>query len=125
MTCYDKKGENQIIRGFFSEFVERMVREGGAISYTECKGNDSFSVYRPYGHFGVTPFDPECFKRVAENICVEAGVKLLYHAQLIGAVAENNTIQSAYFSTVSGVEMVHAKVFIDTTGNSALAAHAG
>lgn len=125
MTCYDKKGDVQIIRGFFSEFVQRMIDDGGAISYTECRGGDSFSGYRPYGHIGVTPFDPECFKRVSERMCCEAGVELMYHAQLIGAVAENDTIQSAYFSTVSGIVMVHAKVFIDTTGNSALAAHAG
>lgn len=125
MTCYDKKGEKQIIRGFFSEFVERMAAQGGAIPPENCHGGDSYSGYRPKGHIGVTPFSPEVFKRVAEEFCLEAGVKLLYHTQLIGAQTENNTIECAYFATVSGVEAVHAKVFIDTTGNASLAHHAG
>lgn len=125
MTCYDKKGETQIIRGFFSQFVERMVAEGGAISYRDCPGSDSRSGYRTKGHIGVTPFSPEVFKRVAESLCTEAGVHLLYHTQLIGCETEENTIRTAYFATVSGIEAVHAKVFIDTTGNASLAAHAG
>lgn len=125
MTCYDKRGENQIIRGFFSQFVDRLIAEGGAISYRDCRGNDSLSGYRPKGHMGVTPFSVEVFKRISETICEENDVKLMYHATLIGCDTEDRTIKTAYFSTVAGILAVHAKVFIDTTGNAALAACAG
>ncbi len=125
MTCYDKKGETQLIRGFFSEFVERMVADGGAVSYRECKGNDSYSGYRPYGHKAVTPFAQESFKRVSEALCVEAGVKLLYHTQVVACDTDGRRITCAYLVTADGVAAVHAEQFIDATGTAALAAAAG
>ena len=59
MTCYDSKGKEVIIRGFFAEFVDAMIRDGGAVSYRDCPGGDSHSGYRTAGHIGVTPFDVE------------------------------------------------------------------
>ena len=125
MTCYDKQGKTQIIRGFFSEFVEAMVAEGGAISYRDCPGSDSFSGYRVNGHIGVTPFDPECLKRTAERFCLSSGVKLCYHMMLIAAETDERCIRTAYFAAVEGIVAIHARVFIDTTGTSQLAYLAG
>lgn len=120
MTCYDKREENQIIRGFFEEFVQRMVKEGGAIHHSECKGSDSFSGYRTSCHFGVTPFTDECFIRVAESFCEEAGVRILYHTCVIGSETENNTIKSVYANYGAQIFKICAKQYIDTTGNSTL-----
>lgn len=125
MTCYDHKGEKQIIKGFFSEVVDRMVEEGGAIHHSKCRNNMSYSGYRMKGHDGVTPFSAECLKRVAEDFCVEAGVKLLYHSRVIGCECEDNTVKCAYIATPAGVEAIYAKAFIDTTGNASLAESAG
>lgn len=125
MTCYDRKGEVQIIRGFFQEFVDRLIAEGGAIHHSKCPGGDSFAGYRSKGHYGVTPVEPEVIKTVAEKMCNEAGVKLLYHSRVIGCDTENNTIKSAYIATPAGVEVINAKVYIDTTGNASLAEKAG
>lgn len=125
MTCYDHAGKNRIIRGFFAELVDRLVAEGGAISYKDCPGLDSYSGYRLTGHTGVTPFSVEVFKRVAEEMCLESGVRLLYHTHLVACETVDNVIQKAYFAAVSGIEAITAKVFIDTTGSATLAYHAG
>ncbi len=121
MTCYDKKGETQIIRGLFSEVVERLVADGGAISYTDCPGSDSRSAYRTVGHIGVTPFDAESLKRVSETMCLESGVKLLYHLTLVAADTEGRRLTRAYFAGVDGITAISARQFIDTTGNASLA----
>lgn len=125
MTCYDAKGETIIIRGFFTEFVERMVADGGAVSYRDCPGGDSHSGYRLKGHIGVTPFDVESFKRVSEEMCLEAGVKLLYHVSLIGCETNGDKITHVYIATNSGIDRISANVFIDATGSATLAALAG
>lgn len=125
MTCYDRTGKTQIIRGFFSEFVERMIQEGGAVSPADCHGGDSYSGYRTAGHIGVTPFSPEVFKTVAEAFCTEEKVKLLYHSRLIACETQDGIVRKAYFSNVSGLDAVRAKVFIDTTGSAVLAEKAG
>ncbi len=125
MTCYDAKGETQIIRGLFSELVDRMVAEGGAISPAECRGNDSRSGYRPRGHIGVTPFDFEVLKRVTEAMCLEAGVQLLYHTTVIGCDTEDSRITRVYAADPNRVVAVDATMFIDTTGSALLADKAG
>ncbi len=125
MTCYDQKGEKQIIKGFFDEFIRRMAENDGAILPETCPGGDSKSGYREKGHIGVTPFSAEVLKKTAEDICREAGVQVLYHARLIDCETAEDRIKAAYFATVSGVEKFTAKVFIDTTGSATLAYRAG
>lgn len=125
MTCYDSKGKEVIIRGFFSEFVEALIKDGGAVSYRDCHGGDSHSGYRTAGHIGVTPFDVESFKRVAEALCLDSGVKLLYHAQMIGCETDGRRLKCVYIATSRGIERINANVFIDATGSASLAAMAG
>ena len=84
MTCYDSKGETQIIRGIFEQLVTRLIEVGGAISHKNCHGGDSYSGYRIPGHYGVTPFSQEALKCVTEQMCLEAGVRLIYHTTVIG-----------------------------------------
>ena len=125
MTCMDTKGEKQIIKGFFEEFVQELLKENGAIYHTNCPGCDSYSGYRETGHIGVTPYDFEAFKRVADKLCLEAGVKLIYHATLVKTEAESGRVTSAYLALKDGIYRVDAKVFIDTTGDGALSYQAG
>lgn len=125
MTCYDAKGEEQIIRGLFSELVDRLVEAGGAIPPSACRGGDSYSGYRPYGHIGVTPFDVETLKRVTEQMCLESGVKLLYHTLCIGCEKENDRITRVIAADHNEIIAISAKMFIDTTGYASLAERAG
>ncbi len=125
MTCYDAEGKNQIIRGLFSELVERLVEEGGAVHPSKCPGCDAYSGYRMTGHIGVTPFDYEVLKRVLEKMCIEAGVKLLYHTTLIGCEKEANRITHAYAADGNDIITIKASAFIDTTGSASLAQKAG
>lgn len=125
MTCYDAKGENQIIKGLFSELVQRLIDRDGAISHTLCRGGDSYSGYRIAGHIGVTPFNSEDLKIVMEQMCLECGVKLLYHTQVIGCNTEDHNIKEIYSADQERICSIRAKMFIDTTGCAALAHKAG
>lgn len=125
MTCYDCEGKQQIIKGLFEELVQRMIADGGAIDHKMCHGGDSRSGYRTAGHIGVTPFNVECLKRVTEQMCLEAGVKLLYHTTVIGCRREENKIKTVYAADSEKIIGIKAKMFIDATGNSSLTAKAG
>lgn len=140
MTCLDVAGERQIIKGIYDEFITEMQRDGGAIDWRECMGGNSYCGYRTRGHVGVVPYNIESFKRTAERMCVEAGVKLLYHARLVAAdvadpdgAADSTPVASstarriacAYFSTKAGIYEISAAEFIDATGDAALAHEAG
>ena len=66
----------QVVRGIPDELVERMKSRGFSPGHLE-----DF-----VGYCGtVTPFSPEGMKVVMEEMCIEAGVTLLYHTDFIDA----------------------------------------
>ena len=127
MTCYDRMGENQIIRGAFDELVRRLVAEGGAVAPEDCRKMDGYSGYNPFhtGHLGTTPFDKEVLKRVMEEMCIEAGVELKYHYLFVAAEKKDRRLSSCVFATKNGFYKISAKAFIDCTGDGDVCFNAG
>lgn len=70
-------------------------------------------------------FDPEQMKYILEQMCIDAGVNLLYHTRVIGAECHSGKITSVITESGSGRQLWKAKVYIDCTGNGDLAALAG
>ena len=126
MTSYDRQGKVMLIRGVFRRFVDRMIAAGGAIDPSECMDCGSHASYKLRGHLGVTPFDTEIFKTVAEQMCAEAGVRLRYQYHFVGAEkSDGRTVSACVFSTTAGLCRVRAKAVIDCTGNADVCASAG
>ena len=127
MTCYDPDGQKQVIKGFFDEFVREMEKRGGAIHPEHVDAGTSYSGYRVYGHAHCGPFNAEAFKRVAEDLCAESGVELLYHAMFVAPCmnADGTQIEGAVFATKGGLIQVNAKAFIDCTGDADVAYRSG
>lgn len=126
MSVMDPTGEYPVVKGFLEEFVGRMAKKNGARLPADCHGGDSWSAYRKPGHIGVVPFDPECFKFTAEEVCKEAGVKILYHLLLVRTeVSSDGTVKKAFFATKKGIVSISAKVFVDATGDADLSALSG
>ncbi len=125
MTCYDANGKDRIIKGLYLELEQRLLKMNGAIAPSQCHGGDSFSGYRTKGHIGVMPFDYETIKIVLEQMCLESGVTLLYHTNILSCDREGNSITRVYASDSNNIISVDAKMFIDTTGTALLAYKAG
>lgn len=106
--------------GVFDDLVRRLVAEGGAIPPEECRRKDGYSGYNPAhtGHMGTTPFDKEALKRVMEEMCIEAGVRLKYHYLFVAAEKQGRELVSCIFATKNGFYKIHAKTFIDCTGDA-------
>lgn len=125
MTCYDTLGENQIIKGIFSEFVNELAELGGAVRPEDCRKCDSFSGYKLSGHLGTTPVDKEKVKLVMERMCEEAGVELKYHYLFISAETEGRKVTACNFATSAGIYRIDAKEIIDCSGNASVCHSAG
>lgn len=69
--------------------------------------------------------DPLVLGWELERLCLSAGVRLMYHMTLCGAVRENNRITDGVFACKQGLVRVRGRVFIDATGDGDLAAFAG
>jgi FAD dependent oxidoreductase len=61
----------------------------------------------------------------AEDLCLEAGVRLVYHHHLFDTVIKDGKIDSAILFSKSGLTAAKAEIFIDCTGDADLAAKAG
>lgn len=61
----------------------------------------------------------------AEDLLLEAGVRLYYHHTLFDAVTKNGAIDSIVLHSKSGLTAARAKVYVDCSGDADLAAKAG
>ena len=125
MTCFDSTGEVQVIRGLFEEIVQRMVALGGAIHPSKIRATSPYSAWKTAGHDHVTPFDAETLKFVLDDMCAQAGVRVLLHARFVSPIMQGNAIKGAVLLTRSGLENVSAQVVIDATGDGDVAYSAG
>ncbi len=125
MTCMDKKGENQIIKGAYDELVRKMVALNAAKAPEDCCKCDSYSGYKLKGHLGTVPFDKETLKFVMEQTCLEKGVRLKYHFKFVQAEKKGRKITACIFATKNGFYRIEAKTVIDCTGDAAVCYNAG
>lgn len=125
MTCYDGKGETQIIRGIFDELVRKLEEEGGAIHPSRVGWATPHAAFIRIGHDHVTPFDSEMLKIVAEQMLLEAGVELLYYTQFIDCITRDGKIETVIAAKKEGLCAIQAKLYIDCSGDADVAEKAG
>ena len=109
-------GSRQVVTGLPQELVERMAAKQGCVGHIEDTTGYASSV---------TPFDAEVMKLTLDEMALEFGVDVLFHATLIDARTENGALRSAVVQTKSGAMELHGTVFIDASGDGALALAAG
>ena len=97
-----------IIGGVLAEVIERLQAAGGW-----------GSARTPLA------FDAEAFKFVADDMCREAGVKLLLHSWVGQPTVQRGRIESVTVENKSGAQRLSAAVYVDATGDADLAARAG
>lgn len=78
-----------------------------------------------YDHATFLNVDSELFKIVAEEMCLEAGVRLRYHSWAVAAIQEGPQVKGAILESKAGRQAIRAKICIDGTGDGDLAASAG
>lgn len=109
-------GNRQVVTGLPQELVERMAAKQGCVGHIEDTTGYASTV---------TPFDAEIMKLVLDEMAQEFGVDVLFHATLIDTTVENGTVHSIKVQTRSGALELQGLVFVDATGDGALAFSAG
>jgi len=138
----DMAGHTQrTVAGICYEFLQRMIRIGGAVEPPEadCFTSDPDAWWRwarwgfedfyartkplPTAYAGA--FDPEAWKQVSFEMSKEAGVALRMHSWFSRAVVEDGRVRAAIVETKAGRQAVRGRVFIDASGDGDLYASAG
>ncbi len=100
----------QIVGGIGLEMRDRMVESGEAA----FRGGGDRSA-----------FDPEALKWLSVRMCREAGVRILHHVWVAGAIVEEGCVRGAIVESKAGRLAVRGKVVVDATGDGDVFASAG
>jgi hypothetical protein len=100
-------GEKQLVGGIFEEVVVRLKKEG---------------AFKDGSHLGLRHhcFDPETLKGVLQDLALSAGVNMLLHTFIVGAVNGDGYVSFVRAASKSGLEEIGADFFIDATGDADL-----
>jgi len=71
------------------------------------------------------PFHPEGLKRLLDEKTIDAGVDVRFFTRVIDAEVEGKKVIGALISNVEGYKFIHAKAYVDATGDAALSALCG
>ena len=108
------------VHPFMSNHLNKQPLDGPV--YTEWV--EKMRQYRP--HKGKDRhISKDAAMLAAEDLCLEAGVDLLYHHHLADVLVSDGAIDALVLFSKSGLTAARAKVYIDCTGDADLAARAG
>ncbi|HEY6355478.1 MAG TPA: FAD-dependent oxidoreductase [Burkholderiaceae bacterium] len=106
----------QLVHGVVDELLERIERLGGLNA-----PQDGLQ-----GRIRVRSYDIPAYKCAADQLLLAAGVRMLLHALLVGALCdEAGYLQAAIVETKSGRGAIRARWFVDASGDADLAHHSG
>jgi len=114
-TFHDINGR-QVIQGIAGELVERLVQLTASHGHVRDLTFDNASM---------TPFDPEGMKYLLFKMVEEAGVKLLLHTFVAGAVASGRRVEAVIVESKSGRQAICPKIVIDCSADADIAARVG
>lgn len=123
-----------VIKGFAEEILDRLPRDAIAGPGTDEWGSRQearaahWSQRTAAFHDIVTwspTVDPERLKLASQEVVLESGVRLVFHAWAALPILEEGVVRGATFESKAGRQAIRAKVVIDATGDGDLFARAG
>jgi FAD dependent oxidoreductase len=133
-------GPEITVTGICMEMIERMQRIGAAVYPPPEDRRQSEEMWRKWARWGVhdfrstskplpivmaAAFDPDGWKRVANDMIAEAGVNLRLHSWFSKAIVDGGRIKGVICETKEGRQALLGDVIVDTSGDLDVAASAG
>jgi hypothetical protein len=133
-------GDEISVRGLCAEMIERMERIGLCVTPPAAERRSDEALWRKWSRWGVFDFhshqkpqpicyasayDPDGFKRVANDMVGQAKVDLRLHSWFSRAIREDGRIKGVVCETKAGRQAILGEVVIDATGDLDVAASAG
>lgn len=104
-------GRQRIVGGITREFMDRLIARGGTI----LREDRSYQM----------TFDPESMIWLCQEMAIEAGVELLLHTWVVGAVCRDGRVTGVVVENKTGRQAFLGRVVIDATGDGDVAMRAG
>src|SRR5579863_6939168 len=133
-------GSEVSVRGLCAELIGRLERLGLAVTPPEADRRSDAAMWRKWSRWGVfdftshvrpqpicyaTAFDPDGFKRVANDMIEEAKVRLRLHSWFAKSIVEGGRVVGVIVESKEGRQAVLGDIVVDATGDLDVAASAG
>jgi glycine/D-amino acid oxidase-like deaminating enzyme len=133
-------GQEVTVTGLCMEMIERMAKVGACVYPPAEDRRQGWDTYRKWAHWGLfdfrtaskpaaivmaAAFDPDGWKRVANEMVAEAGVDVRLHSWFSKAIVADGRIQGVICETKAGRQAIMGDIMIDTSGDLDVAAAAG
>lgn len=104
----------QVVHGFLDDFVAAMEHRGGLAPPVR------------YGKTYTRVHDPLVWREAADALLAEAGVRVIYHSVVTGALVEGGErVEGVVAYTKEGPAQIRARVTVDASGDADVVAMAG
>jgi 2-polyprenyl-6-methoxyphenol hydroxylase-like FAD-dependent oxidoreductase len=114
------------VGGIVFEMLERLgVLQGHDPRTLSFTGNGEMKDVTEHPDWVVPQTDPERFKKVADEILRDSGVRVLFHTQVADVIADRGHVDAVLVSNKAGLVAIAPKMVIDCTGDGDVAAWAG
>jgi choline dehydrogenase-like flavoprotein len=100
----------RIIAGLAEEVVDRLRTYGGAGQHEVFVMSNGHTMDR-------VPYAPEVLKLVLDDMVMDAGVRVLFHANLLAVECRARKVESVQLLTKSGVLEFAPRILIDASGD--------
>ena len=123
-----------VIRGIAEELLSRLPADAVAgPPRSEWGSKDKARVdhwqQRTSAHRGMVTWaptiDPERLKLLSQEMVIDQGVKLVYHAWAADPIVEEGRVRGVVFESKGGRQAIRAAVVVDATGDGDIFARAG
>ena len=133
-------GQEITVSGIVNEFIQRMEKEGMAVTPPPEDRYASDEMYRKWARWGVhdfhqakkpqpivyaTAFDPDAWKRTSLDLIRENNVNLRLHSWFSETIVEDGLAKGVICQTKLGPQAIKGDMVIDTTGDLDVACSAG
>lgn len=108
-----RSSPEQVVFGFADEFVRLLESRGGLTPPV------------PYGKTWSRVHDPLIWREAADHVLREAGVQVLFHSTVTGALLDGERVQGLSAYTKQGTVTVRSGITIDASGDADVLAMAG
>jgi len=133
-------GDEVTTTGICMEMIERMARVGACVFPPPEERRQDWEMDREWARWGVfdfrahtkphpivmaAAFDPDGWKRIANEMVAEAGVDVRLHSWFSRAVLDGDRVAGVVCETKSGRQAIMGGVIVDATGDLDVVAAAG
>ena len=78
--------DEQVVRGILQEFIDELVKAGGATGHMKCLNGYGTGDY-------VCIYNHEIYKYVVQRMLLDEGVDILFHAVVSSVIKEGNSVR--------------------------------